>query len=65
MDWERRLVKLTDLAGKKLLSHQIVDGKIDGKVPLTQVVDRAESLGLEAIVDGDRLHITRLHRTRS
>jgi len=62
-DWEARIDKLTDLAGKKLVEYKIVDGKVAGVVPVQAVFDSAAKKGLEAFQQDDILIVAVLQKT--
>jgi hypothetical protein len=62
LDWQRRLDAYADLKGKNLTEHKIVDGLVDGKVPLQQILDRVARAGLKTVVEDDMLYITVLKR---
>ena len=60
LDWQRRLAALVNLKGRNMVQHAVKDGKIDGKVPVDQVIDLAQQNGLTAILNGDTLFIAKL-----
>lgn len=58
-DWQDRLARLVTFpAGKNILAHVVVDGKIDGKVPVEQVIERAKAVGLNVVQTDGVLYIT-------
>jgi hypothetical protein len=59
--WLKKIDRLATIPhGLRLVSHPVVDGKIQG-VPVETIIDRARSLRNAFTFDGERLHITR-HR---
>lgn len=62
-DWQRRLNGLARLEdGKDMKILAVAGGKIDGKVPVDQVIEKARAFGLVPVLNGDTLVIARLKR---
>jgi phosphoribosylformimino-5-aminoimidazole carboxamide ribonucleotide (ProFAR) isomerase len=62
-DWEARVNKLLDLGVKKMIEHEVKDGKVNG-VPTATLIERATSSGVEVFENGGKLYVAKLQHVR-